>query len=94
MNTFCLCGHFDGLSMFVELNYCTAENHRKIIREKLKKMTEEDQRFCAVTDEWTCPVKRRRYLNVSLHLKGKIYLQHGLTNSNNLFEPAKRMFCQ
>ena len=57
-------------------------------------MTEEDQRFCAVTDEWTCPVKRRRYLNVSLHLKGKIYLQHGLTNSNNLFEPAKRMFCQ
>ena len=72
----------------------SAENHRKIIREKLKKMTEEDQRFCAVTDEWTCPVKRRRYLNVSLHLKGKIYLQHGLTNSNNLFEPAKHMFCQ
>ena len=71
----------------------SAENHRKIIREKLKKMTVEDQRFCAVTDEWTCPVKRRRYLNVSLHLKGKIYLQYGLTNSNNLFEPAKRIFC-
>ena len=49
----------------------SAQNHRKIMREKLKKMTDEGQRFCAVTDEWTCPVKKRRYLNVSLHLKGK-----------------------
>ena len=53
----------------------SAENHREKLREKLKKlMKDRNQRFCVVTDEWTCTNKRRKYINVTLHLKGKIHL--------------------
>ena len=58
----------------------SAENHRKIYREKFKNLIEKDERFCLITDEWTCPPKKRKYLNVTLHLKGK-HKQH-LYNSS------------
>ena len=49
----------------------SAENHRAKICEHLKSLaTEKGQRFCVVTDEWTCSGKKRRYINVTLHLKG------------------------
>ena len=50
----------------------SANKHREKMRENLKKHLKNGQRFCAITDEWTCPVKKRKYLNVQLHLKGKI----------------------
>ena len=49
----------------------SAENHREKLREKLKKLKGDHQRFCVITDEWTCTNKRRKYINVTLHLKGK-----------------------
>ena len=50
----------------------SAENHREKLREKLKSLKkDQNQRFCVVTDEWTCTNKRRKYINVTLHLKGK-----------------------
>ena len=65
----------------------SAENHREIYREKFKNYIENDERFCLITDEWTCPPKKRKYLNVTLHLKGKqifvqfiIHLYDGLCN--------------
>ena len=48
----------------------SAEKHREILKRKLKKLVEEGQRFCLITDEWTCSTKRRRYQNVNLHIKG------------------------
>ena len=57
----------------------SAENHREKLREKLKKlMKDRNQRFCVVTDEWTCTNKRRKYINVTLHLKGKIRLDKNI----------------
>ena len=48
----------------------SSENHRNIVKAKLKKDLKNGVRFCAITDEWTCPAKKRKYLNVSLHKKG------------------------
>ena len=52
----------------------SAEKHREIVRIKLKRLKNNGQRFCLVTDEWTCGIKRRRYQNVTLHIKGNIFL--------------------
>lgn len=49
----------------------SAVKHRQTVREKIKQHLKKGQRFCAITDEWTCPTKKRKYLNVTLHLKGK-----------------------
>ena len=49
----------------------SATKHRQKVREQIKKHLKNGQRFCALTDEWTCPAKKRKFLNVQLHLKGK-----------------------
>ena len=48
----------------------SAENHRLKMSEKFKKLVQEDERFCVITDEWTCSGKKRKYINVTLHIKG------------------------
>ena len=48
----------------------SANKHRRILREEIQKQLKKGQRFCAITDEWTCPVKKRKFLNVQIHLKG------------------------
>ena len=50
----------------------SSENHRNDMKAKLKKDLKNGVRFCAITDEWTCPAKKRRYLNVTLHKKGML----------------------
>ena len=50
--------------------HTSATKHRQKVREKIKKHLKNGHRFCALTDEWTCPVKKRKFLNVQLHLKG------------------------
>ena len=49
----------------------SANKHRQKLCDILKIHIKNGQRFCALTDEWTCSVKKRKYLNVHLHLKGK-----------------------
>ena len=49
----------------------SANIHRNIVRNKIQKLLKNSERFCVVTDEWTCSSKRRRYQNVILHVKGK-----------------------
>ena len=48
----------------------SAENHREKLKIHLKNLIEKGQRFCIVTDEWSCAGKRKKYINVTLHLKG------------------------
>ena len=61
--------HHTSVSKLVDKS---AENHRAKLCEHLKNLAEEKgQKFCAITDEWTCSGKKKRYINVSLHLKGK-----------------------
>ena len=48
----------------------SAENHRLKLKEELKKLVENGQRFALVSDEWTCSGKRKKYINVTLHVKG------------------------
>ena len=50
--------------------HASAEKHRQNVREKLQRLLSKGQRFCVITDEWTCGSKRRRYQNVKLHIKG------------------------
>ena len=57
-------------SMVKRLVHKSAETHRGKIREKLQRHLKNGHRFCSITDEWTCPAKKRKYLNVQLHLKG------------------------
>ena len=52
------------------LTHKSAENHRQKMKKRLQQHLKNGHRFCAITDEWTCPAKKRKYLNVSLHLKG------------------------
>ena len=59
--------HHTSVSKLVDKS---AENHRAKLCEHLKNLAEKGQKFCAITDEWTCPGKKKRYINVSLHLKG------------------------
>ena len=54
-----------------KLLHKSAEKHRKIYRDKIQVLKNEKQRFCTIADEWTCPSKKRKYLNVILHVKGK-----------------------
>ena len=49
----------------------SAENHRKVYRDKFQALKKKGQRFCVIADEWTCTSKKRKYLNVILHLKGR-----------------------
>ena len=67
----------------------SAQNHRKIYRDKFQALKKEGQRFCVVADEWTCSSKKRKYLNVILHLKGKeiilLSTRHCLVD-NSMFE--------
>ena len=48
----------------------SAENHRQKLSEKFKVQVQNGQRFCVITDEWTCSGKKRKYINVTLHVKG------------------------
>ena len=59
--------HHTSVSKLVDKS---AENHRAKLCEHLKNLAENGQKFCAITDEWTCSGKKKRYINVSLHLKG------------------------
>ena len=54
-----------------KLLHKSAQRHRKIYRDKIQVLKNENQRFCTIADEWTCPSKKRKYLNVILHVKGK-----------------------
>ena len=45
----------------------SAEKKRDIVREKLAKQVQEGARYAVALDEWTCPGKRARYLNICLH---------------------------
>ena len=67
----------------------SAQSHRKIYRDKFQALKKEGQRFCVVADEWTCSSKKRKYLNVILHLKGKeiilLSTRHCLVD-NSMFE--------
>ena len=67
----------------------SAQSHRKIYRDKFQALKKEGQRFCVVADEWTCSSKKRKYLNVILHLKGKeiilLSTRHCLVD-NSIFE--------
>ena len=54
----------------------SAEDHREIVRGKLQKLLAKGERFCIITDEWTCTSKRRRYMDVTLHIKGTNYFLH------------------
>ena len=45
----------------------SAEKKRQIVREKLKKQVQEGARYGVALDEWTCPGKRARFLNICLH---------------------------
>ena len=56
-----------------KLVHKSAQTHRKIYRDKFQLHLKNGQRFCAIADEWTCPTKKRKYLNLILHLKGKFY---------------------
>ena len=58
-----------------KLVHKSAENHRKIYRDKFQVLLKnKNQRFCTIADEWTCPSKKRKYLNVMLHLKGNYFV--------------------
>ena len=59
--------HHTSVSKLVDKS---AENHRAKLCEHLKNLAEKGQKFCVITDEWTCSGKKKRYINVSLHLKG------------------------
>ena len=48
----------------------SAQNHRSKLIDHLKSLLDEGQRFCIVTDEWTCSGKKKKYINVTLHMKG------------------------
>ena len=48
----------------------SADNHRQKLAEKFKVQVQNGQRFCVITDEWTCSGKKRKYINVTLHIKG------------------------
>ena len=48
----------------------SAKNHRLKLCEKFKVQVQDGQRFCVITDEWTCSGKKRKYINVTLHIKG------------------------
>ena len=53
----------------------SAQNHRKIYRDKFQVLLKDkNQRFCSIADEWTCPTKKRKYLNVILHVKGNFLM--------------------
>ena len=56
-----------------KLVHRSAQNHRKIYKDKFLFHRKNNQRFCVIADEWTCPSKRRKYLNVIIHLKGKFF---------------------
>ena len=45
----------------------SAEKKRNIVRERIKKQIEKGARYCVALDEWTCPGKRSRFLNICLH---------------------------
>ena len=45
----------------------SSENKRKIVREKIKEQAKNGARFAVALDEWTCPGKRARFLNICLH---------------------------
>ena len=54
----------------------SSKEHRDVVKKKLKRLKKDGQRFCLITDEWTCGPKRRRYQNVKLHIKGNIFLDN------------------
>ena len=56
------------VSKYVKIS---AEKKRNIVRERIKKQIEKGARFCVALDEWTCPGKRSRFLNICLHFTDK-----------------------
>ena len=74
----------------------SAENHRKIYRDKFQELRKNGQRFCTIADEWTCPAKKRKYLNIILHLKGilnltKYYLPKCLADNTKMIILARNL---
>ena len=45
----------------------STEKKRENVREKIKKQVMEGARYAIALDEWTCPGKRARFLNICLH---------------------------
>ena len=45
----------------------SAEKKREIIRQKIKVQLKNGARYAISVDEWTCPGKRSRFLNIILH---------------------------
>ena len=45
----------------------STEKKRENVREKIKKQVMEGARYAVALDEWTCPGKRARFLNICLH---------------------------
>ena len=45
----------------------SAEKKREIVRKKIKKQIKNGARYTVALDEWTCPGKRARFLNIVLH---------------------------
>ena len=45
----------------------SSEKNRDIVREKIKNQIKEGARYAVALDEWTCPGKRSRFLNICLH---------------------------
>ena len=60
--------HHSSVSKLIDKS---AENHRSKLITHLKSLIDEGQRFCIVTDEWTCSGKKKKYINVTLHMKGE-----------------------
>ena len=49
----------------------SAEKKRNIVRQTIKDEIEEGGRYAVALDEWTCPGKRARFLNICLHYMSK-----------------------
>ena len=56
----------------------SAEKHRQIYRDKFQALLGKKKRFCIIADAWTCSTKKKDYLNVILHTKGKCYKLYNL----------------
>ena len=67
----------------------SAEKKREILREKIRKLVEAGARFAVALDEWTCPGKRARFLNICLHYMTES-INLGMDHVNGSL-PAKAM---
>ena len=49
------------------------EEKRGLLKAELQRLAKDDHRFGLILDEWTCGLKRKRYLSICLHEKGTNY---------------------